>query len=1496
MELIGATVLAWGVGKVADAVWGKIVGRGPSNALQTALSIALQEFRDAHPRVHGALFEQPGFWDALQEEMMLLLRPETQPDAKQLAQRVQPLGAVPIDRLEHALEDLFRLIKQECRRQPDLIAVEHLRVALGVQIRLDELIAVLGLDRDIDIDDTATKARQAAAGDLERFRAFLGVSSPTPPLSLSLLQEPSTGQREAFAWDDLLATLQQANAVILEGEPGGGKTTALFELAARLLENGTVSILLPLSEQAASGIEFLDVVARRAAFNEQLTVRHLQALARHGRLILLMDGWNELSSAARSRTRPALEGFRRDYPNVGLVLATRSEVPRPALSRSFSLRLDRLTSQQRAAIIQHRLGEEAESLCERIARSSNLDEITRIPLYLQALLKIHAEEELPETREGLLRAFVNVHEARPERHARLREELFGCHASYLRELAAILVREGSTALSETEARRAVANVSRRLREDGQIAAEPQPQAVLEVLAAHHLLLLYGTGDGLSCRFQHHQFQEWYASLHVEALLCRAALEQDAGALTHLREVIDIPGWEQTLLFAAERLSRVDERGAEAVARLVGWCLTIDPLLAAEIIHRSAENVWSHVAAAVIGFVERWHEPGQVDRALAFMIASGRPEFAEPVWALIAHPDRQVRLRAARCFRPLRIGALGPDWKTKLAAKAEEVRADVLGEIAFSGGLGGLELAIEVASDEPSDMVRMEILNAARFRDAHSQVGRLLERAPPSFWPVFASRAEAADLADAGSRDRVIQTLHEMVSAEPRPTGRLRLLLQLHELGDGTTFEAIFSEIEQLERGEDADRWAPYHLLMEAARLDLERTSAALVRRLTAGDALGSGWDTFIVQATPQDRQRLAEGILNGVVRAIEREPVARLLGPAEIGQLLVQILSTSDEIRARRAPHPRELTETYHDLHQILRSCQFPALAEAIVEMPPLSNASHTGVLAEVLSGYGGHEQREQRLLLTDDLLRRLRERLHSWIDLIQSSADGRRGQLANIAVILGRLGQKEELPLLQQLLEADLRRWQRDRDAWLEGGRKEPRPPELHMSYSIQYRRAFEAMPSAGVADAIVPYLSRPDFAAEAAFILRHVWVREHGSPEGQEKWSRWPDYSRVRQRFALRQGGDERPLAHPLAAAILDRMAELLSQSGEVAVRSILFQLANAVADMEYGNRLPLILRVLELEGAHRSKRACLAKLAQKGERLDAGLVRAACEAALLAWQQEYWQLDQNWWMVEEWLELLALSDEPAELLGIIEKLPPRQRPRPWSLERVLRALQHSPAPNADQVLLQLPKLAPGLDTSPAWLEAVVAHDSEAMVETCLTVLWNPARAAEVELHIPSGEALVERLARVFSTDKTARADLLARLETQLPAPVQRLLASVLREMADDDEVWLAALLMLSNAQRPPQHIDEMIEHRVTDRVPVEGWAHGHEIVARPAAPLRRRLFEMVLDDRQRDQSARRMLVRIDELRDEYGRPNDEPRHPWLASGMPWPLVETRQELRPN
>jgi hypothetical protein len=52
-----------------------------------------------------------------------------------------------------------------------------------------------------------------------------------------------------------------------------------------------------------------------------------------------------------------------------------------------------------------------------------------------------------------------------------------------------------------------------------------------------------------------------------------------------------------------------------------------------------------------------------------------------------------------------------------------------------------------------------------------------------------------------------------------------------------------------------------------------------------------------------------------------------------------------------------------------------------------------------------------------------------------------------------------------------------------------------------------------------------------------------------------------------------------------------------------------------------------------------------------------------------------------------------------------------------------------------------------------------------------------------------------------------------------------------------------------------------------------------------IRNRLFEMVIGDPQRKESAFALLGQIELWRLEHGRPADEPRHPAIESEIPWP-----------
>ena len=92
-------------------------------------------------------------------------------------------------------------------------------------------------------------------------------------------------------------------------------------------------------------------------------------------------------------------------------------------------------------------------------------------------------------------------------------------------------------------------------------------------------------------FQHPLFQEWYAATEVEELM----LQANAGAglaRKRLREdMLNWPSWEQSILFACDRLSRANDAGACAIAAAVEDTLGIDPILASAMLDRAADVVW-----------------------------------------------------------------------------------------------------------------------------------------------------------------------------------------------------------------------------------------------------------------------------------------------------------------------------------------------------------------------------------------------------------------------------------------------------------------------------------------------------------------------------------------------------------------------------------------------------------------------------------------------------------------------------------------------------------------------------------------------------------------------------------------------------------------------------------------------------------------------------------------------------------------------------------------
>jgi hypothetical protein len=119
---------------------------------------------------------------------------------------------------------------------------------------------------------------------------------------------------------------------------------------------------------------------------------------------------------------------------------------------------------------------------------------------------------------------------------------------------------------------------------------------------------------------------------------------------------------------------------------------------------------------------------------------------------------------------------------------------------------------------------------------------------------------------------------------------------------------------------------------------------------------------------------------------------------------------------------------------------------------------------------------------------------------------------------------------------------------------------------------------------------------------------------------------------------------------------------------------------------------------------------------------------------------------------------------------------------------------------------------------------------------------------------------------------------------SPGLALLAQAIAENPDADGLLL---LVQSEIECKRAFVSRStIQSVVTEDVPAENWKGAYNVLAVPAVELRRKLLAMTTDGGPTDAAAR-CLSLIDEIREDYGTSESEPRHPDLASGKAWPIM---------
>lgn len=1319
----------------------------------------------------------------------------------------------------------------------------------------------------------STQLRAAASTDLAVFRR--SDKWPSTPIALTLEVD---GLSEPVSTSALATALNTLDDLILVASPGMGKTTTLFQIAEAVLANGNASpIVVPLGDWSTTDATLLESVLKRAAFRG-ISEDDLRAVAAKPGVILLLDGWNELDAAARKRVTAQVTRLQAELPELSLLISTRKQALDVPI-HGTRINLMPLSEAQQLDIARALRGNAGVSMVDQAWRTAGVRELVATPLYLTALLTLPEGAPFPTTKEEVLRRFVAMHEEDTQRAQALADVTHGLHQRFLEDLAATATRATNTTIPEAVARRSVSETDDALLAEGQITDRPQPNAVLGALVSHHVLMRAGHPGGYS--FQHQQFQEWYASHFVERLLL-TSLHKAASRDELKADVLNQPVWEESILFACERLACGDSEQQNACGAAILAAFEVDPMLAAEMISRSTDAVWARVSSTIQGFIGRWHTAGKVDRAFRFMIGSGRPEFLNHVWPLITHENDQVNLKALRAGRHFRPSLLGSEAAERIAALSPDVRKNVLHEIASNSGIDGLNLATAIAKHDPDPEVKMTVIEALAFRYADRHIADVLRGADDKTFDLVARDDLVDHVTDEHVKNGIAAARGRQRNAGVSTYNQLRTIVRAQH-GEALSDE-LTAIIADMQIGTIRD--SEIELLYEARNRYSHAIADGILHRVRTGRTLFYGADDLLASVGYRlEDHALLEIALSETLRDVRAEAAASALGPEAVGRLIEAVLEAEKHVRDTSGQYNQAAGDRYRDLKARIAHTPGASLVAAIRARSPQAGNEEMADLAELIIHHPNGEDDRGRPF-DADALATIHLLAEDWGNRMLASGDATRGQLAEIATLASRVPSVSLLGLLKRLLDEDLRRYRAFREeAEAMGWRQGRAVDEARRSYTWDYQRAFQTIKAPETAVLLRDYLHDEHFGQAAALVLASQWIAANEASD-KEYFRSGVDFSRVEEKRATRTRAPGATSAE--ADAIFTAIEPLIADEATEDQKKHAVALGIVAARLPHGPRDATIQKLISL-APRRSRAALLQNLILSGESIDIEMIKNGLADVFEAGTARSWILSENNHELEEWLRLLPFADPPAEALAVVLGLPDDQR-RGDRLEEMIAGYGTAPGDEAEEVLFRLAEADPTLYASRVWRDAVMRRGTLSAARRFVDLSANGV----FEGRGTDRWYMAQQIGGLIGEYPELRMHVYQLLEHGPTTPGLELLAHAVEEKPDADGLLLLVKIEIGrehgNFYFPiPRHA---IENVVTAHLPSEDWKGAYNIVPVPVVELRRKLLAMTTDGGSRNVAAH-WLNQIDEIRDEYGTPDSEPRHPDLASGKPWPMMLPGQNM---
>ncbi|MES0066873.1 hypothetical protein NKJ73_13705 [Mesorhizobium sp. M0074] len=1316
---------------------------------------------------------------------------------------------------------------------------------------------------------------------------------PLIELAAVRLEPKGAESIDELSLEQIDLALSQGGRIVLEGPAGRGKTTTLIQLAQVERTAGTPFIVeLPAWTSSRRGI--LEYIAGMPAFQaEGLTPADLAHVQQAEPFLLLLNGWNEIAESNSANANEALRELERDFPSAGIMVATRTHHLTPPLPGALRLRLLRLRRVQRAAYLMARLGAQGAELRARIDADPSLDELTRTPFILSEVASLfEAGVEIPSTKMGILAEVLRLQEQRDEhRNALQTAPIFGEQTEYLKALAIEMTRRGAVALSEADARAAVAAVVRGLTHRGQIEPVPAPM-VIATLTAHHVLERVDYPQ-TTFQFEHQQLQEYYAALDVRAQLLELQGDNRDATSHFMTDYVDNPAWAEPLRMIAETFAEntagggTDERNTWAGRKLVEMALAVDLVFAGEVAQLCGASVWGQVRAAVgerFRAVYALRDDNFRQYALAAMLASGAGDFSDIVVPLLSGQDHQTRLHTYRLWPDIQVSSLGPNWREQISGWSDEARADFVSELLHHRVDG--EIAA-LAVEDNSVAVKNAAVSGLMWTGFDEALIRVLESMDAQTFEDVALRN--GDRMPSALIAKAIASMRKFIETTIDQPARLRTALDLIELGepglDGVVKDAMAALTGSNTRNLNSHNVQP--ALEYLRRIDPSWMSEWVATQVAEGVLYGHEyWLPFAVA--------IPDGFIEKYLQRLETEDLRNrnlggmvaVIAKVADANLAARVFTRLRELRRKVDVEPGQRHEfeyqVMHQLEDVFRLLPDDVTAAGVLSSVTSGDVLDTEVAADILSRVARPDMGPLRIA-DDELKASLRAYLKGSVDLVLRQDDFSGKEKANLGSSIAQVGKPEDMADLVTLIRADIDRMRRGRASRAAGDRG-PLSNGASMTYAGWHIAAVMDLDPAGAEQVLIELLPEPEYAADAAAAMARDFV-----PKSERSLDR---QFRCDLMWASREGRTPPPCDDQrrkrFAAALNAEMNRLRKQNHDGKLAAGLKGLATALAAIDGRGSTEAVLDAIALPGQwdQYTRLEVAERLLMAGVVLPATAAFALVDSVLE--RTEKWMQDSDRYLLRRVLALCPFVDDAAAGITKIHSVLGKRRLWGYELREIITALGECRSDAAIDLLYQFVSDAKTFDQcEDIIINAVAALDTPRARELLLGFVDPDIRVVAPLKRRPSREdVLVARLAELAQRKPDAAARLLELCERDLAEVNRQILSKVMGWLGTTEA--LVANLKLIDDTKPspvPQGVWDQLKSALVERPP-----YGQRLTvftghARAANEIRVRLFRMAHEDGKRQKSAFMLLGWIEVWRLEQGRPADEPRHPDLASGESWP-----------